>query len=331
MGTHNLPRPPFDTEVLRLMPNIPDSIFPKSKDDIPAQRAFFEAVIAPIRLAIVSDPLINTTEQVITGPQDDIEISVLSRKSIGTAGNHHRPAILHIHGGGLTAGNRFSGADIVADWVKECDAVAVLVEYRRPPEHPFPAPLEDCYTALLWMFNHASTLGIDTDRIMVEGPSAGGGLAAAVALLARDRGGPKLYAQLLGAPGLDHRSNSVSCRQFPTGGTWNTHANEFLWKCYLGEEEDAEKKEKINYLASPSLARDLSGLPPAYIDVSCAEPFRDEATAYATQLWRDGVQAELHVWPGGSHAFEVFTPTAAVSKIAVRTRSTWVKRMLCGL
>lgn len=307
------------------MPPIPGSIFPKTKQDIPEQRAFFEAITAPARQEILSDPLINVTELIIPGPQDDIEISVLSCKVTKATESAHRPGILHIHGGGLIGGSRFSGANMVAEWIKDCDAVAVLVEYRRPPEHPFPAPLEDCYTALVWMVNHAESLGIDVERVMVEGQSAGGGLAAAVALMARDKGGPKLCAQLLGVPGLDHRSTSMSCRQFPTGGTWNTEANTFLWQCYLGEDAG---KGTVGYLASPSMAKNLSGLPPAYVDVSCAEPFRDEASAYATQLWHDGVQAELHVWPGGSHAFDLFTPTAAVSKLAIQTRSAWVKRSL---
>ncbi|PVH72465.1 alpha/beta hydrolase fold protein [Cadophora sp. DSE1049] len=325
MVTSTLPRPAFDREVMALMPPIPESIFPKTKDGIPEQRAFFEAITAPTHQEILSDPLLNETELMISGPQDDIKISILRCKDTKATKSTRRPGILHIHGGGLTGGNLFSGANMVAEWVKDCDAVAVLIEYRRPPEHPFPAPLEDCYTALVWMVNHAESLGIDVDRVMVEGQSAGGGLAAAVALMARDKDGPKLCAQLLGVPGLDHRSTSMSCRQFPTGGTWNTEANTFLWQCYLGKETG---KETVSYLASPSMATDLFGLPPAYIDVSCAEPFRDEATAYAAQLWHAGVQAELHVWSGGSHAFDVFTPAAAVSRLAIQTRSAWVKRLL---
>ncbi|RSL74985.1 hypothetical protein CEP51_011283 [Fusarium floridanum] len=326
METSTLPRPPYDVELISIIPSPPKTAFAHKREDIPEHRQFFELVTEPERERTLSDPSISVTEQTIQGPHGDIALSILaSKKPKNASGIFHRPGILHIHAGGLTAGNRFTGADLVVEWVRELDAVAVLVEYGRPPEHPFPGPLQDCYTSLLWMVKHADELGIDVEKLMVEGQSAGGGLAAATVLMARDKGGPKLHAQLIGVPMLDDRMSSISCQQYPTGGTWNAQASAFSWQCYLGDDAG---QEGVSYLASPGRATDLSGLPPAYIDVSSTEAFRDEAVGYATKLWASGVQAELHVWPGGPHAFDVMAPTAALSQLSNKTRTAWVKRTL---
>lgn len=234
----------------------------------------------------------------------------------------------------MTSGTRFAALDIVAPWVKR-GAVAVAVEYRMPPEHPHPAPVEDCFAALAWVHAWAESLGVDPARVMLEGQSAGGGIAAATALMARDRGGPPVCAQLLGVPMLDWRNGSVSARQFWTTGegTWCGEASGFAWGALLGGEgagegEGEEKGKVVSCYASPAMAEDLKGLPTTYIDVSSTEPFRDEAVAYASRLWGCGVQAELHVWPGGPHGFDMIAPAAAVSKMSIETRSAWVKRTL---
>ncbi|KAJ5927852.1 alpha/beta hydrolase fold-3 domain-containing protein [Penicillium verhagenii] len=239
------------------------------------------------------------------------------------------PGIYYVHGGGFLVGNRFMGMSVVTEWVEKLNATCISVEYRLAPEHPYPIPLNDCYAGLKWVSSHLSELGIDESRLMLAGQSAGGGLAAALALRARDEGGPRLCAQLLMCPMLDHRNDSVSCRQFETEGTWSRQKNKVAWSCYLGDHGKGEG-EAVDILASPGLAiaDDLSGLPTTFIDVGSAEAFRDENIAYSSRLFEAGVQVELHVWPGGVHGFDLLMPTAEISQRAIRTRTAWVANIL---
>ncbi|KAK0637650.1 Carboxylesterase NlhH [Lasiodiplodia hormozganensis] len=332
MPSNQLPRPPYDEDISSLLPPMPTDLFPISKSGIPKIRQFFVDMTAAATRALLSDPDLVYTSRTIPGPDgNDLTLAIFSlahHKSPPAA--TPKPCILHIHGGGLTAGDRFAGIDMAVPWIKTLDAVLVSVEYRRPPEHAFPAPVEDCYAALKWIGDNAAELGIDARRILIEGQSAGGGLAAATALVARDRGGPALLCgQVVGVAMLDDRNDSVSARQFAVGdgsGNWTGEANAFTWECLLGEGEAGGPD--VSYYAAPARAVDLSGLPPAYVDVSSTEPFRDEGVAYASGLWRDGVQAELHVWPGGPHGFDVIVPEAAIAKMSVQTRTAWVCRML---
>ncbi|KAH7010750.1 alpha/beta hydrolase fold-3 domain-containing protein [Macrophomina phaseolina] len=315
------------------MPELPS---PMSHATITAYRAFLSAVSAPAKAAILSDPSLTHIERIIPGPGGPLTISILRPKNeepLSAAGSEQHqnspvllPGIVHFHGGGMTSGSRFLCLDMIVSYVKLLPAIAVSVEYRLAPEHPHPAPVEDCYAALAWTGAHASELGIDATRLLVAGESAGGGLAAGVALLARDRGGPGLCAQLLVCPMLDDRSESVSSRQYADGGTWSREQNLFGWRCLLGEAMAGG--DEVSCYAAPARANDLSGLPQAFIDVGSAELFRDEDVAYALKLWECGVQAELHVWPGGIHSFHSFLPDAALSKIANATRLDWVRRVL---
>ncbi|KAF2489916.1 Alpha/beta hydrolase fold-3 [Lophium mytilinum] len=197
---------------------------------------------------------------------------------------------------------------MVLDWVIKLGVKCVSVQYRLPPEYPYPAPIDDCYAGLLWMSTHANELGIDPNNISIASTSAGGGLAAGTSLLARDRGGPALRAQILECPMLDDRNNTFSAKQFATGGTWS---------------------QGSNAMAAPSRATDLSGLPPTFISVGSAEIFRDEAFAYASTLWKSGVQAEVYVWAGGFHGFTESASSAAVSIISRDARTAWIQRTLC--
>ena len=153
--------------------------------------------------------------------------------------------------------------------------------------------------ALVWTAEHAEDLGIDPDRIVIAGGSAGGGLAAAVGLMARDRGGPALHAQMLMCPMLDDRNNTPSSLQMAGLGVWDRQANQVGWTALLG---DAAGGPDVSPYAAPARATDLSGLPPTFIDVGSAETFRDEAIDYASRIWRAGGRAELHVWPGSAEA-----------------------------
>ncbi len=246
---------------------------------------------------------------------------------ISTPGEKHgRPGIYHTHGGGMILGTRFMGvAEFAVDWVLAHDAVMVTVEYRLAPEYPDPYPVEDCYAGLVWMAEHAEELGIDPDRLLIAGGSAGGGLAAGVALIARDRKGPNLIGQLLVCPMIDDRNETTSAQQVSGIGVWDRETNVMAWECLLGDQVGTDS---VSIYAAPARATDLVGLPPAFIDAGSVEVFRDEAVAYASKLWAAGVQAELHVWPGGFHGFDGLAPHAAVSQAARAARSAWVARTI---
>jgi acetyl esterase/lipase len=210
----------------------------------------------------------------------------------------------YIHGGGMTAGDRYTGARNFVEWVEQFEMVIVSPEYRLAPQYHHPALIEDCYAGLTWTYEHAAEIGGDPNRIAVGGASAGGGLSAATALLARDRGGPPLIAQYLGCPMMDDRSETLSMRQFDgLEGVFTRSANVAAWTAVLG---DARGGPDVSPYAAASRATNLSGLPQAFIDAGSSEPFRDEAVDYACRLWAAGVQAELHVWAGGFHGFQAW-------------------------
>jgi acetyl esterase len=222
-----------------------------------------------------------------------------------------RPCLFEIHGGGFLFGN-------IAMMDPYCDAVAgllgavvVSVEYRLAPEYPFPAGVEDCYAALCWTAEHARELGVDPARIAIAGQSAGGGLAAATALLARDRKGPKLCFQLLDIPELDDRLETASMRAFTDTPLWNRPNAVWSWKHYLGPNHRGE----VSPYAAPSRAKDLSGLPAAYVSTMEFDPLRDEGIDYALRMLQAGVQVELHSYPGTFHG-SGFLAHAEVSKRA---------------
>jgi len=209
--------------------------------------------------------------------------------------------------------------------VLEHGVVAVNVEYRLAPENPHPAPIEDCYAGLLWTVNHATELRIDPSHIVVMGGSAGGGLAAGLALLARDRGGPALAGQLLLCPMIDDTNTTVASHQYPGVGPWPREANVAGWAALLGE---AVGGNDVSPYAAPARARDLSGLPPAFIEVGSAEGFRDEDTSYALRIWKVGGQAELHVWSGGCHGFDMYAADSEITRAALAARDSWLRRVL---
>jgi acetyl esterase/lipase len=161
--------------------------------------------------------------------------------------------------------------------------------------------------------------------MLIAGASAGGGLAAGVALLTRDRKGPKLTGQMLICPMLDDRDRTVSSNQFDGLGLWDRASNVLGWTALLGSRRVSDD---VSIYATPARAKDLSHLPPAFIDCGSAEVFRDEDVAYASALWAAGVQAELHVWPGGFHGFDMIVPTSPISQAAIAARDAWIKRHL---
>lgn len=222
------------------------------------------------------------------------------------------PGLLWIHGGGYVMGSIDVEVPIMQRIVDAVGCIVVAVEYRLAPEHPYPAPLNDCYQALAWIFANASDLGIDAEWVAIGGISAGSGLASGLALMARDRGDYSIAFQLLMCPMLDDRNEQPSTHMDLTGIGWDRRNNEKAWDAYLAGQYDSD----IHDYAVPSRVDDLSRLPPAYISVGSLDLFLDENLQYARQLMAADVATELHVFPGGIHAFEYRAPDARLSSRA---------------
>jgi acetyl esterase/lipase len=262
-------------------------------------------------------------ERTVPGPAGDPDVTLLICRPAGAA--TPTPVIYQMHGGGMMMGGRRTALPDMLDLAAAVGAAVISVEYRLAPEHPYPAAVEDCYAGLLWVAANTAELNINDGRAVIAGPSGGGCLAAAVALLARDRGGPALAGQLLLAPMLDDRNDTPSSVQMAGRGVWDRTSNETAWAALLG---DARGGPDVSPYAAPARATDLSALPPAFIDGGSAETFRDEDVAYASGIWRAGGQAELHVWSGGFHGFDLMAPQAAVSQAAKAARVSWLRRIL---
>jgi acetyl esterase/lipase len=221
------------------------------------------------------------------------------------------PAMLHIHGGGYVVGTPEIADAINRKRAASLGCVIVSVDYRLAPDTPYPGALDDCYTALEWLYNHAVELNIDTQRIAIGGESAGGGLTAALALLARDRGEIPLVLQFLMYPMLDDRTvTRTDPHPFVVHEAWSAEYNAFGWRSLLGTAPGAPG---ISPYAAAARAEDLSGLPPAFISVGALDLFLEENLEYARRLSRAGVPVELHVYPGAFHGFSVMTDRARVS------------------
>lgn len=221
------------------------------------------------------------------------------------------PCIYHIHGGGYVGGGAAQLEPLHKQAAADLLCIIVSVDYRLAPEHRFPAAIEDCYAGLAWTSANADALGINRDRIGVMGESAGGGLAAALALLARDRGEYALAFQHLIYPMIDDRT-CVAAEPNPIAGEfiWTPHNNRFGWSALLGHEPG---RDGVSPYAAAARASDLSRLPPAFIACPTLDLFIDENVTYAQRLMRAGVAVELHVYPGGFHGFDIFGADAPIS------------------
>ena len=248
----------------------------------------------------------------IPGPDESPEVGVRIYKPVDVSGS--LPGMFFIHGGGMIMGS-IEGENLKAAMLCETiQAVVVSVEYRLAPENPHPAPVQDCYEALVWMSKNATELGFDPDRLAIVGGSAGGGLAIATALMARDQKFPKLCFQMANYPMIDDRNETPSSKEITDVGIWDREANLEAWDWYLGGKPADE-------YAAPARAKNLSDLPPTFIDVGEIDLFRDEDIEFATRLLQAGVTTELHVYPGAYHASEAFAPDAELSK------QIWAKRI----
>lgn len=235
------------------------------------------------------------------------------------------PVIFHTHGGGMVMGSRWTGVEAFLPYVAEGLAAVVTPEYRLAPEAPHPAPVEDCFAGLVWTAQHAEEFMGDPDRIMIVGASAGGGLAAATALMARDRGFPQLTHQVLVCPMLDDRTDTVSSRMLDREGMWDMHDNLYGWTALLGTDRGGPS---VPSYAAPSRELDLSNLPRTYIDVGSSETFRDPALDYARRLSEAGVVVDLHMWGGGTHGFDIWAADTALGSASNAVRDEFMRRAL---
>jgi acetyl esterase/lipase len=313
-----VPERAYDPELAGIIPLLPVET---DWSDLDAARVGMAELIASMPSPTgIGEEQVGFEDRVVPGPTDAPELLVRVYTPVGDAAT--RPGVLYIHGGGFAFGSvefEHQGALGVAH---ATGAVVVSVEYRLAPEHPFPAGLEDCYASLAWFAGEAAALGVDAERIAVMGQSAGGGLSAGLALLARDRGGPELCYQLLGMPELDHRLETESMLAFVDTPLWNRPNAIMSWRCYLGE-----NPSDVSPYASPAIAKDLSGLPPAFVSTMEFDPLRDEGIEYALRLLQAGVPVELHQYPGTFHGSSLVTG-AAVSRRADSDLMGALKRAL---
>lgn len=242
--------------------------------------------------------------------------SVRLHRPIGVEGP--MPCVYWMHGGGLVLGTNVGDDDRFDRWCTTFGCVGVSVEYGLAPENPYPGPLDDCYAGLRWVHDNAASFGIDTTRIGIGGASAGGGLAAALALLARDRGELDVAFQLLVYPMIDDRQITASSAWIDP--VWPPAANRFGWDAYLG----GLTGDDVPHYAAAARAEDLAGLPSTFIAVGALDGFSDEDVAYATRLRHAGVPVELHVYPGAPHGFDAITAHTAVAVRAVNHMEDWL-------
>jgi acetyl esterase/lipase len=307
----------FDPEVAAVLEALADSTGPAAAPppvgDVESRRSALNAMLEQA----------NNVAQPIAGEVEIIDHEVAAADGTGIRARWYRlpsstsrAAVLYLHGGGMIVGAVpiFDGP--VSRYVAQTGVAMLSLDYRLAPEHPHPTPVEDAYAGLRWLATHASELGIDPDRIAVMGDSAGGGLAAAVAILSRDRHGPDLARQILLYPMLDDRTTTPDPYIAPFAG-WSYDDNVTGWNALLGERHDDSQPDPS---AAPARLTDARGLPPAYIEVGQLDIFRDEDVTYALTLSRAGVPVELHVHPGVPHEYDAIAFTADVSRRALADR-----------
>ncbi|WP_313751483.1 alpha/beta hydrolase [Streptomyces parvus] len=287
-------------------------------EELPALRAERAArPVAPPAEGVV------VTDHQLPGPTP-LRVRTYRSRAVGS---RLLPCLLWVHGGGMVLGSPEMDDARVSAYALGADCVVVSVDYRLAPEHPYPGAVEDCYRALRWAADQAEPLRIDPGRLAIGGISAGGGLAAATALLARDSGGPELAFQLLLCPMLDDRNTTHSSREFTEAVTWPRANNLYGWAALLGPRAGGDE---VPPYAAPARATDLSGLPPAYVDVGELEVFRDECARYALRLIEAGVSTEFHLWPGAFHGFDGTLPHLALPRRAAREQIAVLRRALGG-
>ena len=301
--------PELDNELVALAEAFPDLTIDDAT--LPTLRGMLADLVP------ATEPSIGVTR---TDHVVDEGTGVVVRVHRPTEASGPRACVYSMHGGGYVLGNRGMDDERLDRWCSRYGCVGVSVEYRLAPEHPFPAAHEDCLAGLEWVFGQADELGVDPARVGLAGISAGGGLAAALALAARDRAIGIRFV-LLEAPMLDDRQMTPSS-QYDDLVIWSRASNTFGWHAYL-----AGLGADVPPEAAPARAEDLGGLPPTFVCVGGADGFRDEDIDYALRLGQAGVPTELHVYPGVPHGFELFGDTR-VARQAQHDVEQWVERQL---
>jgi len=287
-----------DPELVAMLDLFPQFQF--TSETLPQTRAELDAMNAQRAATLPDFPDIEVTERQVPGPRGAPEVRVLVY--LPKSAPRPLPALLWIHGGGYVIGRADWDDAQVKNMVTQVGCAAVSVDYRLAPETPFPGPVEDCYAALTWLHAHAAEWGVDPGRIAIGGASAGGGLAASLGLLARDRGAIPLAFQLLIYPMLDDRTvNATDPHPYTGEFIWTPESNRFGWTALLGEEPGGA--DVSPYAAAARVAR-LAGLPPTYLGVGALDLLMEEDLEYARRLIREGVPTELHVYPGAFHGFD---------------------------
>jgi acetyl esterase/lipase len=285
-------------------------------EKVPAMRQARLAATPPMEL---SDK-VERKDYSVPGRDGAPDVMIRVHRPKGVEGN--LPCVYFMHGGGYVFGT-YVMDDLRFDrWCPEMKIVGVSVEYRLAPETAYPGPLEDCYAGLKWVYDNAATLGVDTAKLGIGGASAGGGLAAGLALLARDRKEIPVAFQLLIYPMIDDRMTTVSSSwQVPI---WSPKSNDAGWRAYLGGPRGGD----VPIYAAASRAEDVSSLPAAYVMVGALDGFLDEDVDYAMRMSRSGVPTELHVYPGGPHGFDGIMPGTQLARRARKDMEEWVVRQI---
>jgi acetyl esterase/lipase len=293
--------------------------------DIPAARAASSQMMAAMKGQLPVIEGVTDEDRRLPGPVGAPDVPVRIYRRIDRP--ETLPAFLWMHGGGYIFGGLDQGDIGCQQLTLAGDCVTVAVDYRLAPENPFPAPVEDCYAALKWLAGHAVELGIDRDRIAIGGASAGGGLAAGLALLARDRAEVKVARQFLIYPMLDDGNIAPAGEGLPDTLFWTRENNLIGWRSYLGGEPGGAD---ISCYAAACRAVDLAGLPPVYIAVGELDLFLNESVSYARRLIEADVPTELHVYPGACHGFDMVAPGANVTRRFISDYYEALRRALLG-
>jgi len=303
----------LDPEVAAVLAAVPFDLGLLSDDTLGAIR---EGMGSRVPVPELSDE-VERTDHLVPGAPGDPDVAIRVHRRTGLEGAV--ACVYWIHGGGYVLGSHV-GDDLRFDrWCRQYPIVGVSVEYRLSPETAYPGPLDDCYAGLQWTVEHAAELGVDPARVGIGGQSAGAGLAAGLALLARDRGEIPLTFQLLIYPMIDDRMITASSGWVDP--VWPPAANRYGWSSYLGS---LHGSDEVPYHAAPARAQDLSGLPRTFLAVGALDIFSDEDIDYAVRLRHAGVPTDLHVYAGAPHGFEGIAALTAVAQRANRDIDEWL-------
>lgn len=305
---------PFDSELATAVPYLPQLDY----SDIASVREIAKGLIEAVPPADLTGV---SVEEVQISVSDGATMTLLI--ATPEAGVRPLPIVYDLHPGGFCVGSARDVLPRDAELAREVGAIVIAPEYRLAPEHPYPVPLEDCYAGLAWVAEHAASLGGDADRVALHGQSAGGGLAAGLTLLARDRNELAIAFQYLAYPELDDRLDTPSAKRFIDTPFFNRPSAQASWQNYLGSIERGSSG--VPAYAAPARATDLGGLPPTYIGVMQFDPLRDEAFAYAQRLLEADVSVELHLFPSTFHYSRAIT-TAAISEREMKEEVTVLRR-----